>query len=122
MKIVISAQDDQKDSLIDQRFGRARYFLFFDTDSGEFRSQANTLNLNAAQGSGVQSAANVARMGADFLITGHCGPKAFDVLKAAGIQVVLGVSGKASEAVEALKSGTLTPATTPDVAGHWNEA
>ena len=47
----------------------------------------NTPNLNATQGAGIQAAESLARLGVETLITGHCGPKAFRVLSAAGIKV-----------------------------------
>ena len=47
----------------------------------------NTPNLNATQGAGIQAAESVAWLGVETLITGHGGPKAFQVLSAAGIKV-----------------------------------
>jgi DNA-binding NtrC family response regulator len=45
------------------------------------------------------------------LITGHCGPKAFETLKAAGIEIVSGDEGcTVSQALEKYKSGAFTGA------------
>jgi predicted Fe-Mo cluster-binding NifX family protein len=52
-------------------------------------------------------------------VTGHCGPKAFRTLEAAGIAVFIGASGTVADAVEQLRSGALERAASPDVAGHW---
>ena len=88
------------DSPLDARFGRAPRFLIYDLDSKTFEMIDNQQNLNAAQGAGIQSAETVARKGAKALVTGHCGPKAYRVLKAAGIRIytsaVATVSGKRS--------------------------
>jgi predicted Fe-Mo cluster-binding NifX family protein len=79
----------------------------------------NTQNLNAAQGAGVQAAQKVAELHVDAVITGHCGPKAFRVLDAAGIKVYLGVDGTVKDAVEMFKTGKFLEAKSPDVKGHW---
>jgi predicted Fe-Mo cluster-binding NifX family protein len=64
-------------SPLDPRFGRAKYFIVLDTDSGAFSAADNSVNLNPAQGAGIQAGKRVVELGADGLITGHVGPKAF---------------------------------------------
>ncbi len=90
-----------------------------DTETGSVQVEDNTQNLNAAQGAGIQAAQNVSRLGAQVLLTGHCGPKAFATLRAAGIQVITGVEGTVGEVVERFKRGELSPSDSPDVEGHW---
>lgn len=119
MKAVVTSQGPNSDSEIDERFGRCRYLLFFDTATGECVAHENTQNLDAAQGAGIQTAAAVSRLGAEYAITGHCGPKAFDVLKAANIQVIIDAKGKANEVIELLKAGKLKPTAIADVSSHW---
>jgi predicted Fe-Mo cluster-binding NifX family protein len=76
--------------------------------------------LNAAQGAGIKSAEAISRLGANVLITGHCGPKAFETLSAAGIEIVLGAEGfTVSQALEKYKAGDLKPSGSSDVSGHW---
>lgn len=106
-------------SPIDPRFGRAAKFILVDTETGSVQVEDNTQNLNAAQGAGIQAAQNVSRLGAQVLLTGHCGPKAFATLRAAGIQVITGVEGTVGEVVERFKRGELSPSDSPDVEGHW---
>ena len=120
MKIAITSQGTSLDSPVDPRFGRATYFILADTESGEWTSHDNALNLNAPQGAGIQAAQAVARLGAEAVLTGHVGPKAFAVLKAANINVYTGANGTMREAIECLKSGKLQVAKTADVEGHWN--
>jgi predicted Fe-Mo cluster-binding NifX family protein len=79
----------------------------------------NRSGVDAAQGAGVQAAEIVSRLGAECLVTGHCGPKAFRTLEAAGITVYTGATGTVAEALEQLASGGLTHTEAPDVAGHW---
>jgi len=119
MKVVVTAQGAGLDSPVDPRFGRAAYFVLVDTDTGEATAEDNAQNLNAPQGAGIQAGQTVARLGAEAVLTGHVGPKAFTTLQAAGIRVYAGASGTVREAVEALKAGRLEAAEKADVQGHW---
>lgn len=119
MKIVITAQNPSADSPVDPRFGRAKHFIVADTASGEFVAHDNAQNLNAPQGAGIQAAQAVARLGAEAVLTGHVGPKAFAVLQAAGVAIYTGAAGTVREAIEAFQSGRLQTATVADVEGHW---
>jgi predicted Fe-Mo cluster-binding NifX family protein len=119
MKIAFTTSGNTLDSPLDSRFGRAPRFLIYDLDSGTFETVDNQQNLNAAQGAGIQSAETVARKGAKALVTGHCGPKAFRVLQAAGIKVFSSNAPTVSEALEKYRSGALAEAGSADVEGHW---
>jgi len=120
VQILITAQGPNLNSPVDPRFGRAKHFILADTESGTFTSHDNDQNLNAPQGAGIQAAQAVARLGGKAVLTGHVGPKAFAVLKAANIVVYTGATGTVREAIESFKSGTLQAAQTADVEGHWN--
>jgi predicted Fe-Mo cluster-binding NifX family protein len=52
-------------------------------------------------------------------VTGHCGPKAFRVLLAAGIKVYATGAPTVAAALELYRSGKLTEAKAADVDGHW---
>ena len=119
MKIAVSASGTSLDAPVDSRFGRAAYFVVVDSESGAFQAHENSQNLNAAQGAGIQSAETVSRLGAEVVITGHCGPKAFRVLNAAAIKILVGAEGSVQSAVDAFRAGILTPLDAPDVEGHW---
>ena len=86
MKIFFTTSGKALDSPLEPRFGRAPGFLMYDLDNGTFETFENT-NVNAAQGAGIQTAQTVVRLGATALVTGRCGPKAFQVLQAASIQI-----------------------------------
>lgn len=90
-----------------------------DTETGDNQVYDNTQNLNAAQGAGVQAAQTVANLGVEALMTGHCGPKAFRVLDAAGIRIYTGADGTVETAVKSFLAGEYQPAKRPDVEGHW---
>jgi len=119
MKIVVSSQGATLDSPVDPRFGRAAYFLLVDSDTGAFSAHDNAQNLNAPQGAGIQAAQTVARLGAEAVITGHVGPKAFATLQATGIAIHTGGAGSVRQAIEQFKSGKLSAAAKADVQGHW---
>jgi predicted Fe-Mo cluster-binding NifX family protein len=119
MKIMVTSQGDGLNSLVDPRFGRAAWFLVYDSETGAYEAVRNTQGMEAPQGAGIKAAEVVSRLGAEIVITGHCGPKAFRTLRAAGIQVVLGAEGEISAALEKLNSGELRPSESPDVEGHW---
>ena len=87
MKVVISAQGNDIDSLVDPRFGRARWFIIADTESGEWQAHDNTANVDASGGAGVQAGSTVASQGAEAVITGNVGPNAHKVLAAANIAI-----------------------------------
>jgi predicted Fe-Mo cluster-binding NifX family protein len=119
MKIAISTSGETLESPVDPRFGRAARFILYDAATGQIDVVDNSQSLNAAQGAGIQAAEKISRLGAAWLITGHCGPKAFRTLKAAGIQIVLGVEGTVRQAIDQFKAGRLKPSNAPDVQGHW---
>ncbi|MBN2209422.1 MAG: NifB/NifX family molybdenum-iron cluster-binding protein [Candidatus Coatesbacteria bacterium] len=119
MIVAVSSEGKTLESKIDQRFARAPYFLFIDTETGELEAHDNADTMNASHGAGPQAARLMADKGAEVLITGHCGPNAFRALNAAGVKIVTGASGTVAEVLEKFKSGELQPASNPDVQGHW---
>lgn len=119
MKIAVTANGDSLDSELDPRFGRSPYFLLVDSETEEIKPIDNQRNLQAASGAGIQAAESVANAGAEVLLTGHCGPNAFQALKTAGVKVVLGVEGSIRSAIEKFKNGEYTFADSEDVRGHW---
>jgi predicted Fe-Mo cluster-binding NifX family protein len=119
MKIAVSASGPTLEAAVDPRFGRAPYLLIVDSDTLDFEAVANQMNLQAAQGAGIQTAALVARYQPAAVLTGHCGPKAFQTLRAAGIPVIVEVNGPVRQAVEQYRAGQLTPANGPNVTSHW---
>lgn len=114
MKLIITSQGTDPGDQVDPRFGRAKYFILFDTDSENFKVLDNTDQVEAAQGAGVQAAQNVVNSGAEILLTGHCGPKAFKVLSAAGVKIYSGVEGTVREAAQAWGRDELKMLDDPD--------
>jgi len=119
MKIAFTTAADSLAGPLDSRFGRAPRFLIYDDEKGSVEAIDNKQNLNAAQGAGIQSAINLAKQKVDCVVTGHCGPKAFQVLDAAGIKIYNCKVETIAEAYELLKSGELTAAESANAESHW---
>ena len=119
MKIAFTTSGEGLGAPLDSRFGRAAGFLIYDLDADSFEVIDNEQNLNAAQGAGIQAAETVARSGARCVVTGHCGPKAFRVLSAAGIKVFNTDAATVAEALQRYRAGQLGEAGSADVEGHW---
>lgn len=114
MKIAVTAHGRDSAAQVDSRFGRAEYFVLYDEESGAWDAMPNTQNIQAAHGAGIQAGQNLLRTGAEILITGHVGPKAFQVLSAGKIRMYsfTGASGTVQDAIAAFKAGKLAPIVT----------
>ena len=119
MLIALTAVEESADSDVDSRFGRAKKFMIYDIEKETYSFIDNKQNLNSPQGAGIQSAQNVVETGAEAVITGHCGPKAFQVLETAGLGVYVGDRLKLKEAVKKYKRNELEKINSADVEGHW---
>lgn len=118
-KIAFTTSGQDLGAEMDPRFGRAASFLIYDTNQQSFTIIENQQARNAAQGAGIQAAETIVRAGVDALVTGHCGPKAFRVLEAAGVTVYNCNCATVADALAALQSGNLESAAASDVEGHW---
>ena len=116
MKLAITSGGDSLDAEVDPRFGRCRYILFVDQDTLQFKAVENTGATGG--GAGIATGQVIARERAGVLLTGNCGPNAYQVLSSAGIQVITDVSGKVKEVVQAYKEGQYMASTGPNVTPH----
>lgn len=119
MKIAATTSGNDLNAPLDSRFGRAAGFLIIDTETGETNYVTNEQNLNAPQGAGIQTAQSVAATGAEAVISGHCGPKAFRILNASKIAVYPCSADTVRDALDQFKAGELAQAQSADVEGHW---
>jgi len=119
MKIAVSASSSELDGSVDPRFGRCSFFLIVDPETMEFEAVENPF-VRASGGAGIQAAQLVAGKGVRAVLTGSCGPNAFQTLKAAGVKVVAGVMGTVREVVRSYISGAeFLEASGPDVPPHF---
>jgi predicted Fe-Mo cluster-binding NifX family protein len=119
VKVAFTTSGKDLTAPLDARFGRAPGFLVYDIDSSTAEYIDNQQSLDAAQGAGIQAAETVVRSGAQAVVTGHCGPKAFRGLSAAGVKIYNTDQPTVAAALEAFKAGKLKPAESADVEGHW---
>jgi predicted Fe-Mo cluster-binding NifX family protein len=120
MKVVVTAQGKELSSEVDPRFGRAKWLLLVDTETEVAGAYDNTVNLNIAQGAGIQTGQNVASLGAEAVITGNVGPNAFKTLNAANVKVYLCKATTVQNAIESFKAGELNEVQQANVEGHWS--
>ncbi len=119
MKLAITAKDTHLDAEVDPRFGRAPYIIIVDPETLEYEAIDNSDNVRAFKGAGIQAAVLINDHGARVLLTGYCGPKAFQTCEAAGIRVVNDISGTVRQAVERFNTGNITYADGANAEAHW---
>jgi predicted Fe-Mo cluster-binding NifX family protein len=119
MKVAITSQGKELSSELDMRFGRAKWLIIFDTQTEDFQTHDNNVNMNAPQGAGIQTAQNIVNLGAQALITGNVGPNAFQTLNAANVDIYLSKAATIKQALDLFKEDKLEKVSSPNVQGHW---
>ena len=104
MKIAISAERADLASNVAHRFGLSPYLLVVDTETMDFKTLANP-QATSRPGAGVQAVVSAISEGVGAVLTGYCGPAAYDQLISNGIRVVTNVSGTVNDAIEKYKAG-----------------
>ncbi len=121
-KIAVTSEGPTLDHKVDPRFGRCGGFVVVDIETMETQYVDNGSSQSMSQGAGIQAAENVANAGAQVLLSGYVGPKAFTALEAAGIQIGQDVDGMTvGEAVEKFKSGDVTMANSANAQAGGNK-
>jgi predicted Fe-Mo cluster-binding NifX family protein len=106
MKIAIPVDDKNMKSNVCVSFGRAPYFMFYDTE----KQNSNFVNNSAANsrgGAGIKAAQIIVDNNSDVLITPRCGENAADVLKAAYITIYKSKDNSIEENLRNLKEEKL---------------
>jgi predicted Fe-Mo cluster-binding NifX family protein len=119
MRIAVTATGNDLNSAIDPRFGRARYIIIVDDAGSVLEVVDNSAGMNTMGGAGIQAGKLMADRKVDVLLTGNCGPNAYKALNAANIKVAINQSGTVQEAIDRLKKGEVSYASSPNVDGHW---
>lgn len=100
-------EDAGLDARVDPRFGRAGGFLLIEAGGAAVRFLGNE-GREAGHGAGTGAAAVMVEHGVTAVITGEVGPKAYQALDAAGIEMWLCPDGlTAGEALVRYRQGTL---------------
>jgi predicted Fe-Mo cluster-binding NifX family protein len=107
MKIAIPMDDKNMEASVCISFGRAPYFLIYDTESNESLFLENSAAASQG-GAGIKAAQFLADHKADVLLTPRCGENAAQVIKAASIKMYKTISGSAKDNVNAFTEGKLS--------------
>jgi len=117
MKIAITSMGEKLEDKVDPRFGRCHYFILFDTENNKFEAVENT-GAQGMGGVGILSGQIMADKGVETVLTGSCGPNAFQTLQAAGIKVITGATGTVQEAIDKFKSGDYKAISQANASAH----
>lgn len=110
MKIAIPVDENSLESAVCVSFGRAPYFMLYDTESEEAIFYKNAA-AEAEGGAGLKAAQFIVDSKADVLLTVRCGQNAADVLNAADIKTYKTIKKGAEENIvdfEAEKLAVMT--------------
>lgn len=107
MKIAIPVESSSLNSSVCPSFGRAPYFLLYDT-----KTEKNTLIDNSAVasqgGAGIKAAQAIVDHGAEALITPRLGENAAQVIKSAGVKIYRTQEGSSRDNINAFVEGKLS--------------
>jgi len=114
--VAISANGKDIDAGVEPRFGRARFFILVDPITQQWEPFDNLANLSSLQGVGILTAKNLTKSRVvQTVVTGNCGPKAFEELKGAGVKVFLNAQGTVRQAFFKWSRGELEKSSGPNV-------
>jgi predicted Fe-Mo cluster-binding NifX family protein len=113
--IAVSANGKHLEAQVGPLFGRSRFFILVDPDTLEWETLDNLASLGNSQGIGLMTAQSLERKNIRTVLTGSCGPKAFEELQAAGIEVILNAKGTIRQAVASFMNGELARASKSNV-------
>lgn len=88
MLIAITSQKEEQSSQVEKRFGRAPWFITFNTDTKEYQSFQNP-GTNQSSGAGVSAAQFIIDKKINIIISGDFGPNASRAFQAAKTEMRL---------------------------------
>ncbi len=107
MKIAMPVNEKDMKTEICISFGRAPYFLFYNTETKEGTFVDNSAAASAG-GAGIKAAQIIVDNEADVLLTPRCGENAANVLKSADINLYKTEGTSVNENMDAFISGKLS--------------
>ena len=116
MIIAISSSSGNPEKEFSGRFGRCKYFLIMDNDTGDWEKVINPA-LKSRGGSGPEVVQFLSELNVSAAISGRYGPNAYSGLTAAGITAYLAKSGTPLELLEKFQNGLLKIAAGPSGPG-----
>ena len=106
MKIAIPVDDKLMETNVCISFGRAPYFLIYDTKTKESLFLDNSAAASQG-GAGIKAAQTIVDNKAEALLTMRCGENAAQVIKAANIKLYKTKEGLVKDNINAFMDGTL---------------
>jgi predicted Fe-Mo cluster-binding NifX family protein len=101
MKVLIAVENNAGlDSILDKRFGRAGYFVIYDTDEQKILTIQENQFKNAGHGVGIQTATFVIENGCQAVIGAQPGPKAASILGQVNVKMIVDDTGTVKEVLE----------------------
>lgn len=107
MKIAIPVVDNSENTTVSPSFGRAQYFLFYDTETEEKQFVENHVAQSSQGGAGVVAGQAIVDSGAQAVLTPRCGANAAGVIAAAGIKMYKTEGDSVQTAIAQFKAGKL---------------
>jgi len=108
MKLAMPIEGKDSMKNVSPSFGRAPYFLIYDTDTKEEKYLENSAATTQG-GAGVKAAQIVADSKVDVLLTPRCGKNAAEVFEDSGIKLYKTREGSAKKNIEDFTEDRLSP-------------
>ncbi len=102
MKLLLTTDGETLESKIAKRFGEAKYYIIYDTETKEIDAK-----INEGHDDNHSSLIKLAREGVTTFIVGNCGPNAFKVLKKHSARLFLARMMIAKDALEKFNNNEL---------------
>jgi predicted Fe-Mo cluster-binding NifX family protein len=106
MKIAVPVDDKSLETSVCVSFGRALYFLIYDTESKE-RIFVDNSAAASQGGAGIKAAQNIVDNSVSALITPRCGENAAEVIEAANIKIYKTINDSLNDNIDAFNDGKL---------------
>lgn len=107
MKIAVPVDENNIETGVCISFGRAPYFLVYDTETKGAAFIENTA-AQSPGGAGIKAAQMIVNSKAEVLLTPRCGQNAADVIKAGNIKMFKTADGSAIDNINAYVDGKLS--------------
>lgn len=120
MKVAVTAAAGGVQAAVDDRFGRAPFFVIADSERDEVRSVENRA-ANSPQGAGMSAVQLLVDQGVQAVLTSNVGPNAARALRAAGIPVYQPSGSTVAEALQAFRGGQVRRVIDATVGAHHGQ-
>lgn len=107
MKIAIPMDEKSLETTVCASFGRAPYFLIYNTETGESLFLDNSAAASQG-GAGIKASQTLVDNSVNAVLTPRCGQNAEEVLSKAEVRIFKTISGTAQQNIDAFKADKLS--------------